>query len=823
MRSSHALEGVFFCCLTLAVPLRAWGAPDIPLVDPTPAQVGQMAQVRDDVIGQLTAMAPPAAEVTDAIAGYDAANIVVNGIQISGTVPADLTDFGTKMLTLARDWRINGNTDSLAKASNGLWLAIANDKAWTGYYTRELNNAVVLLCNDAEGPAGDAVRMFVQSYFDHLWQFDPTKGGEDTDFIYTGMISLLGMAAHCGDDAHRFQQMRLVKDYLQRALAFTPGTSDFIKVDGSTFHHWTHYPAYMYALRILLRDYLMRVHGTEFQIDAQAYGHLRDTAIAYSLYSTGYMSNGLCGRHPFEFTNPFEAQDYYDMASSLGDEILGNGVDLQIAKLHNWFWPDQAADLKTYGAEEPVGFWQFNYGAFGVYRGGRGGSFVTLKGFNSMAWGTEIYLGENRFGRYQSYGTLDVAYPGDGNANGYVAEGWDWNVPPGTTTIHLPWASLAAIDDGQSETTLSRFAGALSFPRNPEGIFGIEGEMGIFAMDFQQQKNSIAHDSSFRFKKSTIAFDGMLLALGSNIHSDDQTHPTRTNLFQRHVDLPTTADKPSLIIDGKADPGFPYDHSFKDGDAHWLLDSRMTGYYFPPGNDALQVLGRSQTTPTEINDGSMSTGDFGVGWIDHGIGPVDADYEFIVVPAATSTEMDALASKPLPYKIHDRDSASHVVEFLSTKTWAYAVFESESQWAEGPVASASEPCLIVARATATGLSLSMANPNLNIGYRSLVAAPVAPIIIGLRGDWLPPELPPNVHLGPQNPERPDDLILTFDTLDGLPIDIELSSKINENGEGASDCGCRVVGDSDTSGELALVFTMIGVVARRRRMRQRIGR
>lgn len=815
MNSLHILRGFFVSFCAIAMSSKAWAMPDIPLVQPTPQQLDEMAGVRDDVMGELTGAVPSPIDISDAISVYDGANIMVNGIQIGGTLPADLVDFGTKMLVLARDWRLNGNMDSLTKASNGLWLAIANNKATINYSTREINAAVALLCNDAEGPAGDAVRVFVQSYVDRMWQFDPTKGGEDTDFIYTGMKSLLGMAANCGDDVHRFQQMRLLKDYLERTMEFSPGTSDFIKVDGSTFHHWTHYPAYMYALRILLQDYLVRVHGTEFQVKSQAYQHLRDTAIGYSLYSTGYMSNSLCGRHPFEFTNPFEQQNYYDMATLLGDEILGDGVDTKIAKLYNWFWPNQAADLASYGAEEPVGFWQFNYGALGVYRGGRGGAVATLKGFNSMAWGTEIYPGENRFGRYQSYGSLEIAYPGDGVANGYVAEGWDWNLPPGTTTIHLPWANLAAVEDGQSETTMSRFAGALSFPRNVQGIFGIEGETGIFAMDFQQQQISAAHDSTFRFKKSAIAFDGMILALGSNIHTQDKSNPTRTNLYQRHVDVPIAPDKPSVVIDGAADATFPYEHVLDGADAHWILDSKNTGYFFPKGNDEIHVLGRAQTVPNEMNDGSVSTGDFGVAWIDHGNGPIDSGYEFVVVPASTSAEMEALSSNPTRYVIHHRDSASHVVEFPGTKTWAYAVFESESQWSEGPVTSVTEPCLIMTRHTATGLSISVANPNLNIGYRSLAPATVSPITIGLRGTWILPELPPNVHVGSPNPERPNDTVLTFDTLNGLPIDLEVTSKPGENQDSASDCGCRYVGASSSSSGLALAFALLGVRGRRR--------
>lgn len=52
---------------------------------------------------------------------------------------------------------------------------------------------------------------------------------------------------------------------------------------------------------------------------------------------------------------------------------------------------------------------------------------VTLKGFNTNVWGSEIYTKDNRYGRYQSYGSIQImGYPSR-KASGYVEEGWDWN------------------------------------------------------------------------------------------------------------------------------------------------------------------------------------------------------------------------------------------------------------------------------------------------------------------------------------------------------------------------------------------------------------
>lgn len=94
-------------------------------------------------------------------------------------------------------------------------------------------------------------------------------------------------------------------------------------------------------------------------------------------------------------------------------------------------------------AQAPQGFFVYNYGSAGIFR--RADWMVTLKGYTTDVWGAEIYTKDNRYGRYQSYGSVQIM--GKGNpvsrtGSGFVQEGWDWNRLPGTTTIHLPFELL---------------------------------------------------------------------------------------------------------------------------------------------------------------------------------------------------------------------------------------------------------------------------------------------------------------------------------------------------------------------------------------------
>ncbi|KJR13523.1 hypothetical protein UF06_22940, partial [Vibrio sp. S234-5] len=61
-----------------------------------------------------------------------------------------------------------------------------------------------------------------------------------------------------------------------------------------------------------------------------------------------------------------------------------------------------------------------------------------FKGYNQDVWASEIYTNDNRYGRYQSHGSVHVLPLGDPVTHGYKPDGWDWDRNPGTTTIHLP-------------------------------------------------------------------------------------------------------------------------------------------------------------------------------------------------------------------------------------------------------------------------------------------------------------------------------------------------------------------------------------------------
>lgn len=150
---------------------------------------------------------------------------------------------------------------------------------------------------------------------------------------------------------------------------------------------------------------------------------------------------------------------------------------------------------------------------------------VTLKGFNTNVWGSEIYTKDNRYGRYQSYGSIQImGYPSR-KASGYVEEGWDWNRLPGTTTIHLP---LVLLDNPRSGTLMARST------ENFAGTSSLEGRNGMFAMKLKEAdyKN---FTPDFVARKSAFCFDNRVVCLGTGISNSNAQYPTETTIFRVNI------------------------------------------------------------------------------------------------------------------------------------------------------------------------------------------------------------------------------------------------------------------------------------------------
>lgn len=545
----------------------------------------------------------------------------------------------------------------------------------------------------------------------------------NSDYMYNVLPHLFICALNNPDKAQAVSDLNAFSQFLSSSTQYTPGGNDWLKPDGTGFHHKTHYNGYMYSYRTLV-EYAGKLKGTTYKISSSAYQRIRKAIISLYLMSTRSESdenhlyaNSLAGRHPFSGIGISFTKSLFELLIEIGGDINGKPADLELASYYNYFYLTDK--YKEAPAINPVGFYQFNYSPLGVYRYDHW--VATMRCPTTNFWGGELYDKTNRFGRYQSHGTLEVLYDGTPESFGYPngketkGGGWDWNCAPGSTTVHYTsWEEMMPNKnekdrfDQKSRTT--NFAGALAW-----------GDCGIFAAAFDQGDNwgSPRYEpTNLHFCKSVFAFDGMLVSLGSNIsgignYADDRL--TATNLFQTIG----KKGKVPFVVNGK---------EMKQGDVQeidlgtkdaWMVASNTTGYYLPKGNDPLIVQYGKQEAPASngMKEG-LHKAIAAKAYLKHGVKPKDKGYCFVVVPNTTSVKMEELSKrwsqKGKKLEVLSTQDSVHALKHIPSGTIAYSLFAPASNLTFGSLRSSDTEMLFMERMNPQNgtLDLALCNPNL---------------------------------------------------------------------------------------------------------------
>ena len=710
--------------------------PDIGATTPTSAELSDLATIRSRWLAAAKgATAPSAASVSSANASFTAKNIAedANGIRGTVAVAAAMSPWEGWSLTLARDYAFG--TATAATSGNemlqlGRHLADqglaydSNEVPWSGapaYSFRDLPTALVLMAPAYDSPT--KARLWDLLRWNYvLGNFWSTGWLRNTDDVYTGVFQSLGAILFLTpDDTTAVQMLKGFQRHMEEFVTPSDGGDGGIKVDGTGSHHGAHYNAYMYAFPVLSSS-LYYLRGTGFQVDAITYQRLSGAFLAMMCMSAdgtstgtdvGYFSNALSGRDTFSTNLPFSRNDLR-ILGEWGGNISGQSADSVIAQAYNRrFGVNDYALFTPYGVEpSPDGFYQFNYSPLGVYR--RSNWVASIRGTQKYFWSSEIYATQNRYGRYQSYGALELLYYGGVTNSGEQLAGWDWNHVPGATTIVLPDSKLISEGEEAVRSQLN-FAGALSF---------YDGQSGLYACNFQEANAGVNHNPSFVWRKSWFCFDNQIICLGSNIADNDATNSTATTLFQGHLATQATA----ITIDGSAVSAFPFTYT-ASGSGHWLLDSFGTGYYVQPG-PGLKVTRSTQSSANQAGSGSPTTGDFSTAWLDHGTAPAGASYEYAVFPATNATSMASTATQygnsvTKPYQVIEQDSTAHVVQRKADGRTGYAIYATTAlpiaTQTAGLLTSVTRPCLMMMQLGSGDAWVTVVDPDLNFANSTSTA------------------------------------------------------------------------------------------------------
>lgn len=530
------------------------------------------------------------------------------------------------------------------------------------------------------------------------------------------------------DERERARALQGLSRWVSSSLQYTPGTIGGIKVDGTTFHHGGFYPAYTSGVLAMVGQFISLTNQTAYEPTEEARRILKSAFLAMRNYSNKYeWGIGISGRHPFGGSmkeDDVAAFAYLALSGDLSGE--GNAFDHHLAadylRLCEVDTPE-ARYFKAQGispAPAPQGFFVYNYGSVGIFR--RSDWMVTLKGYTTDVWGSEIYRKDNRYGRYQSYGSAQImGYPSRA-ASGYDEDGWDWNRLPGTTTIHLPFELL---DSPLSGTTMAHSK------ENFSGSSALEGTNGMFAMKLMERElKNFTPD--FVARKSVFCFGNRMICLGTGIRNSNGEYPTETTLFQS-----TVKDQKCFVqVDGKEEKqvGFSKKLSVEAGKTVALRDG-YNNYYFVKDGDVHVQIARQESRHEKTRTATQGT--FASAWIEHGKAPQGATYEYVVWIQPTDKELREHTAAQT-YDVLQRNDSAHIVHDHLTGITAYALFEACQSLNDNLFRSIPAETMVMCRSDKGKVVMSVCDPNLNIEEKSYTTKQPSRAIekrIELKGKW----------------------------------------------------------------------------------------
>ncbi len=581
----------------------------------------------------------------------------------------------------------------------------------------------------------------------------PCSPGRDEllDSWHTLLMAKLISAMMFPDANRQEQALNGLSRWLSSSLRYTPGTIGGIKVDGTTFHHGGFYPGYTTGVLATIGQFIAFTNGTEFELTEEARQHIKSAFIAMRNYCNFYeWGIGISGRHPFGGKMGSEDIEAFANIALSGDlsgrgDAFDHGLAADYLRLIRNGDTPNARFFKKEGiqpAQAPQGFFVYNYGSAGIFR--RADWMVTLKGYTTDVWGAEIYAKDNRYGRYQSYGSVQIM--GKGNpvsraGSGFVQEGWDWNRLPGTTTIHLPFELL---DSPLKGTTMARSE------ENFSGSSSLGGMNGMFAIKLMERDYD-NFTSDFVARKSVFCFDNRMICLGTGITNSNADYPTETTLFQTK-------------FNGKEPKA--------DNDDYWLHDGYDNYYHVVDGTVRSQVADQeSRHEKTR----EKTAGKFSSAWIEHGKAPKDGTYEYMVLIQPSAAELDELQKTPA-YEVLQRDQMAHVVYDKKTGITGYATFEAYQPVNDQFIVSIpAETMVMYDKESDNRIRLSVCDPNLNLAEKTYTTKePSRPISkkIVVKGIWMLPSPQEGIQLEYEG----NNTLLNVTCQHGQPVEMLLTNK-----------------------------------------------
>jgi len=550
-----------------------------------------------------------------------------------------------------------------------------------------------------------------------------TNPGASADEIRGAAFGKLIYAVCIKNPTMRVAELQSFKKYIENAVAFAPGYFGLVKPDYSVYHHnMGYYSEYgddaIHQTAMMM--YFLR--DTKYALTGTTYTNIKKATLNIADISSDYIvPASVSGRFPGNgksVTDLLQALAYIGLSSpTIEDDvssvfnrlyiitntdvasfISGSGIGIQYT-----LGPGGAVAMIDYKKKltlivPKMALFNKFLPYSGLFAANKNDWAISVKGFSKYIIDFECINNDGRYLRYLSYGNMQIMSAARQLNNYTYDKSFDWIHFAGTTSINWP---LSKID--------TRAAGNNSKERNfhDETFLGgvtMNDNMGMFSMNMHDN----VFNTSFRARKSVFYFGNMLYCMGSGIVNNDAANATHTTLFQN------LSGTTGLTMNGTA---LTTAYSQPTTATQIVKNSWGNTYVVFPGSNTLSVQKRNQTG---FNPGGAATPttSYEIAWLDHGLKPTAAKYNYALLLQNDNTMINALTNTTTPaIKVLRQETDAHIIQNTLSNTYAYSFFQALSNVNTlygGIVSSVSKPCIVMATTNSNGsVDLSFSNPDLN--------------------------------------------------------------------------------------------------------------
>lgn len=529
----------------------------------------------------------------------------------------------------------------------------------------------------------------------------PEDKGETADQIRALMMPKLLYAVAMQDEKQQVAALQSFKAYADNAFSPAQGYLGCLKPDYSGYHHRGPYYSAYYpdALYIGALIYYL-LSDTPYALSTETYNHLKNGLLTFRFMCAGYdVPGATTGRFPTQtqvLDKLLPAYAYLALATETPDAGLTQAFksywfpaieplkslisrvrsDITFKNAPGEVEKMLALSLSPLPAEKnPVGTKFMPYSGLLISR--QSDWILTAKGYSKYIWDFESSSTENLYGRYLSYGHIELSNIKNGFKSYRPANAaWDWSHIPGTTTKYLTKDELNAQNNGALHRNFSdeAFLGGIAFNQTSS----------VFANHLHDN----TFDKSFYARKSVFQFDSIYTCLGSGIKSSDNGNAVHTTLFQNQKVNASDV----LLING--------DESVQN----------QTGLTIP-------VIKDNYGNAYLVKEGSVSTelgSSFLTAFVDHGKAVKNGKYAYQIITGVSDEDLEVLSvSQNNPVEVLKFNESAHIVHHHPSKTFAAVVFDVSAAVNTGKLYGVNIPAIIVMQERDDTLEIAFSDPDMH--------------------------------------------------------------------------------------------------------------